>query len=155
MSPQIATTTDVDLRRLHDFVRPRHRHVLVTRRRDGSPQLSPVAGGLDAAGHIVISSYPERAKVANLRRDPRASVLVLSDEWDDAWVQLDGTAEIVDLPEAVDALVDYYRAIAGEHPDWAEYRDAMRRQGKCLIRVRIDRWGPIATGGFPARLVED
>lgn len=150
--PQIATNERVDRDRLLDFVRTRHHLVLVTTRADGRPQLSPVAGGVDGEGRIVVSTYPDRAKARNLRRNPAASVLVLSDDWDDAWVQVDGTAEVLDMPtpEAEDGLVDYFRCIAGEHPDWAEYRQAMRRQGKSLIRVTVDSWGPVATGGFPA-----
>jgi len=149
--PRIATNDRVDRDQLLDFVRTRHHLVLVTRRRDGSPQVSPVTGGVDADGRIVISTYPDRAKAVNLRRDPAASVLVISDEWDDAWVQVDGTAEVLDMPsqEAEDGLVEYFRCISGEHPDWDEYRAAMRRQGKSLIRITVDRWGPIATGGFP------
>jgi PPOX class probable F420-dependent enzyme len=113
--------------------------------------VSPVTGGVDADGRIVISTYPDRAKAVNLRRDPAATVLVVSDEWDDAWVQVDGTAEVLDMPsqEAEDGLVEYFRCISGEHPDWEEYRQAMRRQGKSLLRITVDRWGPIATGGFP------
>ena len=110
--------------------------------------------GVSSDDHIVISTYAERAKVFNLRRDPRASVVVMSDEFDGEWVQVDGAAEVVDMPEALDGLVDYFRVIAGEHPDWDEYRAAMERQSKSLIRVSIDRWGPIAKGGFPARLVD-
>jgi PPOX class probable F420-dependent enzyme len=128
--------------------------ILLTRRRDGSPQLSPVTGGVDG-GQIVISSYPERAKVTNLRRDPAASVLVQSDDWNGPWVQVDGTAEVLDLPDALEPLVGYFRCISGEHPNWDEYRQAMRDQGKCLIRITAHRWGPVATGGFPARLAED
>jgi PPOX class probable F420-dependent enzyme len=128
--------------------------VLLTRRRDGSPQLSPVTGGLDSDGRIVVATYPERAKVANLRRDAEGSVIVLSDEFNGPWVQLDGTAEVLDLPEALEPLVEYYRSISGEHADWDEYRQAMRDQGKCLIRIAPTRWGPIATGGFPARLAD-
>ena len=149
MTPSIATNTAVERDDLLEFVRPRHRLVLVTTRADGSPQLSPVTGGVDEAGRIVISTYPERAKVANVRRTGTASVLVLSDEWNGPWVQVDGDAEVLHMPEAEDGLVDYFRSIAGEHPDWDEYRDAMRRQGKCLIRLTVERWGPIATGGFP------
>ena len=148
----IATTTTVDRDALLDFIRPRHNMVLITGRFDGSPQSSPVTGGVDADGRIVISSYPERAKTTNVRRAGTASVLVLSDNFGDAWVQIDGDAEVVDLPEGLDALVDYFRAISGEHPDWDEYRAAMIKQGKCLIRVIPIRWSPIATGGFPARL---
>ena len=152
MARKIATADRVEREELLDFVRPRHRMTLLTHRRDGSPQLSPVTGGVDDAGRIVIASYPQRAKSANLRRDPRASVLVHSDDWDGPYVQVDGTAEVIDLPEAVEPLVDYFRSISGEHPDWDEYREAMRDQGKCLIRVSIQRWGPVATGGFPRAL---
>jgi PPOX class probable F420-dependent enzyme len=90
----------------------------------------------------------------NLRRDPRATLVVLSDDWDGPWVQVDGTAEVLDLPEALEPLVDYYRAFGREHPDWEEYRRAMVAQGKSLVRVTPQRWGPVATGGFPARLAE-
>jgi PPOX class probable F420-dependent enzyme len=150
--PTIATNTRVLRDELLDFVRTRHHLVLVTSRQDGRPQLSPVTGGVDEHGRIVISTYPDRAKATNLRRDPRASVLVLSDEWNDAWVQVDGTAEVLDMPsqEAEDGLVEYFRCISGEHPDWDEYREAMRKQGKSLVRITADRWGPVATGGFPA-----
>ena len=128
--------------------------VLMTTRSDGRPQSSPVTGGVDREGRIVISTYPERAKVANLRRTPRASVMVQSDEWNGPWVQVDGDAEVLDLPESVEPLVEYFRVISGEHPDWDEYRQAMRDQGKSLIRITPTRWGPIATGGFPARLAD-
>jgi PPOX class probable F420-dependent enzyme len=124
----------------------------MTTRRDGRPQASPVTCGVDEQGRIVIATYPERAKTANARRDPRVSVMFLSDDFGGAWVQVDGTAEVLDVPEAVEALVDYFRSISGEHPDWDEYREAMVKQDKSLLRVTPDRWGPIATGGFPARL---
>jgi PPOX class probable F420-dependent enzyme len=150
----LATTTEVDRDALLDFVRDRHHVVLVTHKRDGSPQLSPVTAGVDGEGRVVVATYPERAKVHNLRRDPRTSLLVLSDDWDGAWVQCDGTAEVLDVPEAVEPLVEYFRVIAGEHDDWDEYRQAMVDQGKCLLRVTLDAWGPIATGGFPPRLAD-
>ena len=151
MTPNIATAETVDLSELLDFVRPRHRMILTTFRADGSLQSSPVTGGVDDQGRLVIASYPQRAKSANIRRTPKASVMVLSDEFNGAYVQVDGDAEVIDVPEAVEGLVDYYRAIAGEHPDWDEYRSAMRSQRKCLIRVTPRRWGPVATGGFPPR----
>ncbi len=149
MSPSIATNTEVDREGLVEFVRPRHRMVLSTRRRDGSPQLSPVTGGVDDQGRIVIATYPERAKTANVRRDPAVSVMVQSDEWNGPWVQVDGTAEVLDVPDAVEPLVEYFRSIAGEHSDWDEYRAAMVKQGKSLLRITPERWGPVATGGFP------
>jgi PPOX class probable F420-dependent enzyme len=107
---------------------------------------------VDGEGRIVVATYPQRAKVANARRAPAVSLCVLSDEWDGPWVQIDGTAEVLDLPEALEPLVDYYRSISGEHPDWNDYRQAMTRQGKSLLRVAITEWGPIATGGFPPEL---
>ena len=149
MAPKFATADRVSRDELLDFLRPRHRATLVTRRRDGGPQMSPVTCGLDGAGRLVVSTYPQRAKASNARRDPAVSVLVHSDDWNDPYVQVDGTAEVLDMPDALEPLVEYFRGISGEHPDWDEYRDAMRRQNKSLIRVTIDRWGPIATGGFP------
>ncbi|MFE6620488.1 PPOX class F420-dependent oxidoreductase [Streptomyces sp. NPDC008086] len=152
MAPNIATNTRVSLEELLDFVRPRHRALLLTRRADGSPQASPLTCGVDDSGRIVVSTYPERAKTRNAKRDPRVSVLVLSDDWDGPWVQIDGSAEVIDSPESVEPLVEYFRNISGEHPDWDEYRAAMVKQGKSIIRVTPESWGPVATGGFPARL---
>lgn len=151
----IATDRYVDRAEMENFVRPRHRGVLLTTRRDGRPQSSLVTMGLDTSGRVVVSSYPERAKSINAKRNPEASVVVMSDEFGGEWMQLDGTAEVLDMPEALDGLVEYFRVISGEHPDWDEYREAMAHQGKCLIRLTIDQWGPISKGGFPARLVED
>ena len=148
-----ATNTRVSRAELEDFIRPRHHAILMTTRRDGRPQSSPNTCGLDTEGRIVISTYPERAKAMNARRNAQVSVCVLSDDFGGAWVQVDGTAEVIDLPDSIEPLVEYFRVISGEHPDWDEYRQAMRDQGKSLIRVTIDAWGPIATGGFPARLV--
>jgi PPOX class probable F420-dependent enzyme len=128
--------------------------VLLTRRREGV-QLSPVTYGVDATGRVVVSTYPQRAKARNARRDPAVSLCVLSEDFDDPWVQVDGRAEVLDLPEALEPLVEYFRSISGEHPDWAEYRAAMTRQGKSLLRITIDAWGPVATGGFPPELSGD
>jgi PPOX class probable F420-dependent enzyme len=152
MARKIATNRTVDRAGLLEFLRPRPHVVLATTRADGTPQLSPVTAGVDDAGRVVVSSYPQRAKVRNVRQRPAVSACVLSDEWDGPWVQVGGTMEVLDLPGALDACVDYYRCISGEHPDWDEYRAAMLRQGKCLIRVTVERWGPVATGGFPPDL---
>ncbi|MFF8729941.1 PPOX class F420-dependent oxidoreductase [Streptomyces sp. NPDC015171] len=155
MAPNIATNTRVSAAELLDFVRPRHRALLITRRADGSPQASPLTCGVDDSGRIVVSTYPERAKTRNARRDSRVSLVVLSDEWNGPWAQIDGTAEVIGPPDSVEPLVEYYRNIAGEHPDWDEYRQAMIKQGKSIIRVTPHHWGPVATGGFPARLASD
>jgi PPOX class probable F420-dependent enzyme len=147
--PKLATADHVDREALLSFIRPRHRATLLTRRSDGTPQMSPVTCGVDEDGRIVVSTYPQRAKAINARREPNVSLVVHSDDWDGPYVQVDGRAEVIDMPDAVEPLVEYFRCISGEHPDWDEYRDAMRRQGKSLIRVTIERWGPVATGGFP------
>jgi len=154
MPRTIATNTKVDRDALLEFVRPRHHAVLMTTRPDGRPQASPVTCGVDTGGRIVVSTYPERAKAVNARKDPRVSVCVLSDDFGGPWVQVDGTAEVLDMPEALEPLVEYFRCISGEHPDWDEYRQAMRTQNKSLIRVTPERWSPVATGGFPARLAD-
>ena len=149
MPPSVATTTRPDRDALLAFLRERRKAVLMTTRADGRPQSSPVACGVDSEGRLVISTYPERVKARNVRSNPQVSVCMLSDAWDGPYVHLDGTAEVLDLPEALEPLVEYFRSLSGEHPDWDEYREAMQRQGKSLIRVTIDRWGPIATSGFP------
>ena len=154
MARTIATTTTVGRDELLDFVRPRHHMLLVTQRSDGRPQASPVTGGVDDAGRIVISTYPERAKTQNARQRPQVSVVVLSDDFGGAWVQVDGDCEVIDSPESVEPLVEYFRNISGEHPDWDEYRRAMVEQGKSILRITPMRWGPVATGGFPARLAD-
>lgn len=152
---KIATADRVQRAELLDFIRPRNRGLLVTTRADGRPQLSPVTCGVDTEGRIVVSTYPQRAKSRNARRDPRVSICVLSDDFNGRYVQVDGLAEVLDLPAALEPLVEYFRCISGEHPDWDGYRRAMQRQGKCLIRITIERWGPIATGGFPPELAGD
>jgi PPOX class probable F420-dependent enzyme len=152
MARKFATAERVERDALLEFLRPRHRGLLATTRRDGRPQLSPVMCGVDDEGRIVISTYPQRAKTVNARANPMVSICVQSDDWNGDYVQVDGRAEVIDMPDALDGLVDYFRCISGEHPDWGEYREAMRAQGKSLIRITIERWGPIATGGFPPAL---
>ncbi|MTD56387.1 PPOX class F420-dependent oxidoreductase [Amycolatopsis pithecellobii] len=152
MAPNIATADRVGREELLEFLRPRHRAILMTTRADGTPQLSPVTAGIDTEGRFVVSTYPKRAKAVNARRNPAVSACVVSDEWNGRYVQIDGRAEVLDMPDAVEPLVEYFRCISGEHPDWDEYRAAMRKQNKSLIRVTIDRWGPIAKGGFPPEL---
>lgn len=155
MPRTVATSTRVDLDGLLEFVRPRHRFLLITRRADGSPQASPVTGGVDDSGRLVVATYPERAKTRNARRHPEVDVVVVSDDWNGAWVQVTGSCEVLDAAdggEALDAFVEYFRNISGEHSDWDEYRQAMVDQGKSLLRITPTRWGPVATGGFPAHL---
>lgn len=153
--PSIATDRYVERPELDEFVRAHHRGVLLTTRRDGWPQASLVTVGPGDNGDLLVASYPERAKSHNLRRNPRASMIIMGDKFNDEWVQIDGQAAVTDVPEAVDGLCEYFRNISGEHSDWDEYRQAMVDQGKVLIRIAIERWGPISKGGFPARLVAD
>jgi PPOX class probable F420-dependent enzyme len=150
----IASNRIVGRAEMVDFVRTRHRAILVTERADGRPQLSPVTMGVDDSGRLVISTYPHRAKALNIRRRSEVSVCVLSDDFGGEWIQVDGRAEVLDLPGALEPLVEYFRNISGEHEDWDEYRRAMQNQGKVLIRIDVDRWGPVSKGGFPAHLFE-
>jgi PPOX class probable F420-dependent enzyme len=136
----------MDLDEARDVLRTQHRAVLATAKSDGSPQLSPVSVGLNDAGDAVISSRETAYKVRNLRRDPRVWLCVLPDEFFGRWLQLEGRAEIVSLPEAMPLLEDYYRGIAGEHPDWDEYREAMRSERRVLVRVVLERAGPDRSG---------
>ena len=136
----------MDLDKARQFLQDHHRAVLATRRRSGDPQLSIVAAGVDADGRAVISTRETAVKTKNLRRDPRASLLVMSDEFYGEWVQLDGTVEVVSLPEAMEPLVDYYRRLAGEHDDWDDYRAAMERDRRVILRLTIERAGPDSSG---------
>ncbi|HXQ60797.1 MAG TPA: PPOX class F420-dependent oxidoreductase [Acidimicrobiales bacterium] len=129
-----------------EFVRHHHRAVMATTRADGQPQLSPVAAGVDATGSVVVSTRETAAKTKNLRRRPRASLAVLSDGFFGEWVQVEGPVEIIPLPEAMEGLVDYYRELSGEHPDWDEYRAAMESERRVLLRLTVERAGPTVSG---------
>ena len=128
----------MNLDEARQFLRENHRAILSTFRADGRPQLSPVAVGVDAEGRAVVSSRETAFKVKNLRRDPRASVCVVSDNWYGGWLQADGTASIVSLPEAMDLLIDYYRRLAGEHSDWAEYRASMVADRRVVLTLPFE-----------------
>jgi PPOX class probable F420-dependent enzyme len=151
----MADDSPVDPDELSAHLAAHHQWVLATTRRDGRPQMSLVTGGMLPSGELAISTYPERVKARNIRRNPWVSMAVLGDRFNDAWVQIDGDGRVVDLPEALDAFVEYYRSISGEHPDWDEYRQAMVDQGKCMILVTPTRWSPMSRGGFPPSMFED
>jgi PPOX class probable F420-dependent enzyme len=136
----------MEIARVQAYLESHHRAVLATRRSDGSLQMSPVTCGITAAGEVVISTRETAAKSRNLRRDPRVSLCVMDDRFFGEWVQIDGTARIVGLPEAMEGLVDYYRSISGEHPDWDDYRAAMERERRLLVLVAIERAGPDYSG---------
>jgi PPOX class probable F420-dependent enzyme len=129
-----------------DFVRANHHAVLATMRRDGRPQLTPVTVGVDRDGMVLISTRETAMKTKNLERDPWCSLCVLNDGFYGPFVQIEGRAEVVRLPEAMDGLVEYYRGISGEHPDWDDYRAAMERDRRVLVRVRPGRVGPNRSG---------
>lgn len=129
-----------------DFLRANHRSVLIARRQDGEPQPSPVVHGVDAEGRIVVSSREPAYKVRNLRRDPRATVCAFTDKFFGEWVVVEGRAEIVSLPEAMEQLVDLYRQVAGEHPDWDDYRQAMARDQRVIIAITPTGAGPDRAG---------
>ena len=136
----------MDISSAVDFARTNHRAVLSTFRRDGNPQLTPVAVGVDDSGAVVISSRQTAAKVKNAQRDPRVSLCIMNDGFYGEWGSVEGTAEIVELPEAMELLVDYYRTASGEHPDWDDYRAAMERDQRVIVRFEIERAGPTVEG---------
>jgi len=136
----------MDVDQARDFLRRNHRAVMSTFRRDGTPQLSPVTADVDPDGMVVVSSRETAMKVKNLRRDPRVGLCVMTDAFFGPWVAVDGRAAVVSLPAAMEGLVDYYRRVAGEHPDWDEYRAAMEKERRVLIRISVDRAGPDTSG---------
>jgi PPOX class probable F420-dependent enzyme len=136
----------MDISAALDYVRTNHKAVLATLKKDGTPALSPMTVGIDDSGHVMISTRQTAYKVAHVRRDPRVWLCVLPEGFFGEWVQIEGTAEVVDLPEAMDGLVDYYRRISGEHPDWDDYRASMTRDQRCLLRITIVKAGPNARG---------
>lgn len=136
----------MDLGQAADFLRTHHRAVLATSRADGRPQLSPVLCVADDDGRILISTREPALKVRNLRRDPHASLCVFTDGFFGEWVQVEGDAEVISLPAAMDLLVDYYRRVAGEHSDWADYRSAMERDRRVIVRITPTRAGPNVSG---------
>jgi PPOX class probable F420-dependent enzyme len=136
----------VDATAAQEFLRTNHRAVLATFRRDGRPALSPVTAGIDEQGRVVVSTRETAMKVQHLRRDPRVALTAFTDNFYGDWVQVEGTAEIVDLPEAMDLLIAYYRSVSGEHPDWDDYRAAMERDQRVIVRFAIERAGPNVSG---------
>ncbi|HEY3877179.1 MAG TPA: PPOX class F420-dependent oxidoreductase [Trebonia sp.] len=136
----------MDIEEAIGYVRTNHNAVLATLKKDGTPQLSPVTAGVDAAGNVVISTRETAYKVLHVRRDPRVWLCAFPDGFYGRWVQLDGTAEVVELPAAMDGLIGYYRDISGEHPDWDDYRAAMERERRVLLRITVTKAGPSVSG---------
>lgn len=136
----------MDVDEVRDFIRKNHHAVLATRRRDGGVQMSPVAAAVDDDGSLIVSTRETAMKTTNVRRDPRVYLCVFTDRFYGPWVQAEGAATIESLPGAMEGLVRYYRLVAGEHPDWDDYRSAMERERRVLLRVRIERVGPSRQG---------
>jgi PPOX class probable F420-dependent enzyme len=136
----------VDLEAAREFLREHHRAVLHTYRADGTPQLTPIIVTVDDEGHAIVSTRDTSVKVANLERDPRTSLCAVTDGFFGPWVRVDGTAEIVRLPDAMEPLVDYYRRVSGEHDDWDDYRRAMRADRRVLLRITLTSAGPDVSG---------
>lgn len=136
----------MDAEQARSFIKTNHHSVMATFRTDGHPAMSPMSAALDDGGNVVVSTRKTAMKIKHLRRDPRVALTVFTDGFVGPWVQVEGQAEIVELPEAMDLLVAYYRAVAGEHEDWADYRAAMHREQRVIIRFAIDRAGPNEQG---------
>jgi PPOX class probable F420-dependent enzyme len=136
----------VDVATAQEFLRRNHHAVMATFRKDGRPALSPITAGVDPQGRVIVSTRETAMKVKHLRRDPRVAMTAFTDRFYGDFVQVEGTAEIVELPEAMELLVEYYRGISGEHPDWDDYRAAMVRDQRVIVRFEIERAGPNVSG---------
>jgi PPOX class probable F420-dependent enzyme len=136
----------MDLDEARAVIAEQHHVVLATLRRDGTPQMSPVLATVDGQGRVVVSSRETAFKVRNLRRDPRAWLCVLPDGFFGRWIQVGGSVHIVELPAAMEGLVDYYRRVSGEHPDWDDYRAAMQREERVLVQIELASAGPDRQG---------
>jgi PPOX class probable F420-dependent enzyme len=129
-----------------DFLRANHRAVMATTKADGSTQMSPITVGVDRDGRVVVSSRETAYKVRHLHALPYAAICAFTDQFFGPWVQVEGPVEVVSLPEAMEPLVDYYRDISGEHPDWDDYRAAMERDRRVILRMTVERAGPTVSG---------
>ncbi|MDQ3761763.1 MAG: PPOX class F420-dependent oxidoreductase [Actinomycetota bacterium] len=136
----------MDLDKARAVIAEQHHAVLATLRQDGTPQMSPVAATVDSQGRVIVSTRKTAFKVRNLRRDPRAWLCVLPDGFYGRWIQVSGSVRIVELPEALEGLVDYYRRVSGEHPDWDDYRTAMERDQRVLLQIELTSAGPDREG---------
>jgi len=136
----------MDLDAARAVLAEQHHAVLATLRADGTPQMSPVLAALDDQGRVVVSTRESAVKVRNLRRTPRAWLCVLPDDFFGRWIQVGGRVRIVQLPEAMEGLVDHYRRISGEHPNWDEYRAAMQRERRVLLQIELTSAGPDQAG---------
>ena len=136
----------MDIAEALEFIRSNHHGVIATTRSDGRPAMSPIACDVDDDGRVVVSTRETAMKVKHIAREQHVAICVLNDGFFGAWAQVEGTAEIVHLPEAMEGLVDYYRRVAGEHPDWDDYRAAMERERRVLLRITVTRSGPNRSG---------
>jgi len=136
----------VDLAQARDFLTEHHHGVLATRRSGGGIQQSPVIATIDAEGRAVISSRETAYKTRNLRRDPWAQLCAFTDKFFGPWIVVEGSVEVVSLPEAMEPLIDYYKRFPGENPDWDEYRARMERERRVLLRLTLERAGPDRQG---------
>jgi PPOX class probable F420-dependent enzyme len=130
-----------------EFLKKNHWGVLATRRKNGQLQMSPITVGLDSQGHAIISSRETAYKVNNLRRDPRAAVCAFTNSFHgEGWLQVNGTAKIISLPQALDTLVYLQRQAYGEHKSWPEFRERMVREKRVIICITIENVGPKVRG---------
>jgi PPOX class probable F420-dependent enzyme len=128
------------------FIRQNGRAVLGTRRSDGGMQLSPVLVAVDDDSSLIISTRETAIKTKNVRRDPRVYLCIMNNGFFGEWAQAEGSARVESLPGAMEGLVRYYRMLRGEHDNWDEYRAAMQRDKRVLLRISVDRVGPSRGG---------
>ena len=136
----------MDLDQAREVLRSQHRAVFCALKADGTPAMSPVLVALDDNGDVLVSTRATAYKTKQVQRDPNVALCVLPDSFFGRWIQINGTATVVALPDAMDLLVKYYRTISGEHSDWNDYRAAMEREQRVILRISLTGAGPDRTG---------
>ncbi len=136
----------MDANEAREFLRSNHRAVMATFRKDGRPAMSPVACAIDDAGRVIVSTRQTAMKVKHLQRDPRVALSAFTEGFYGPWAQVEGNAEVVELPDAMPLLIDYYRSVAGEHDNWDDYEAAMQSEQRVIVRFAIERAGPTVSG---------
>lgn len=126
-----------------EFLKQNHRGVLVARKKDGSLQMALVSPTIDADGKVIITSRDSTYKVKNIRRNPQISLLVFGEQFNGSkYIQIEGKAEIIEHPRAMDIVLDWHRQIRGEPADWEEVRKKTLAEGRIAMRVTIEKVGP-------------
>ena len=133
----------MDIATAQKFLRDNHRACIAVRQKDGWPQMTLVTPAMDTEGRVIITSRGTTYKIKHLRRDPRVSMLIFGEQYSGSkFVQIHGTAELIELPKAMEILIYWYKQVRGEHKNWDDYKKQMQDEKRTIIRVTIEKVGP-------------